>query len=241
MGKSAHFKGQTDLIAAKPPVLSIVRVLYSMDTFVNTLAMESIGLDGQTDHFKGQMSPKPDLSYEASRSGQANRPIFKIFGYSEFQHDFCLKFSWTFVKTLVIEPVGLDGQTNSFSKSNDPQSRQTGPFPRSKEPRAAGWSRWANRSIYKVKRSLEQVNTHFTDFLCAIVHKFSVIQNFDMNFVEFFHGRPLRSSSLSKLVLTRKSAHFQGQTSPRAVHEFLVIQNFDVIFADIFHGFLLRP
>ncbi|KAH0746186.1 hypothetical protein KY285_007843 [Solanum tuberosum] len=29
----------------------------------------------------------------------------------------------------------------------------------------AGWSRWSNRPIFKVKLSTERVNHHFTDFL----------------------------------------------------------------------------
>ncbi|KAG5605004.1 hypothetical protein H5410_026496 [Solanum commersonii] len=32
---------------------------------------------------------------------------------------FWLKFSWTSVMTLAIEPVGFEGQTDSFSSSNE--------------------------------------------------------------------------------------------------------------------------
>ncbi|KAG5613949.1 hypothetical protein H5410_013773 [Solanum commersonii] len=55
----------------------------------------------------------------------------------------------------------------------------------------------AKPTIFKVKRSLEEVNPTFCLFLCAIFHGFLVIQNFDFD-------------------LAAKSSHFQGQTSPRA-------------------------
>ncbi|KAG5591678.1 hypothetical protein H5410_042192 [Solanum commersonii] len=69
-----------------------------------------------------------------------------------------------------MEPVGPDGQI--------------GPF--------LSWSRCTNRLIFKVKRSLKQVNPPICQFfVCYIVHEFLVIQNFDIIFDKNFHGRPL--------------------------------------------------
>ncbi|KAG5591700.1 hypothetical protein H5410_042214, partial [Solanum commersonii] len=52
----------------------------------------------------------------------------------EFRCEFCRKFSWTSVKTLVVKPFGPDGQTGPFSR----------------------WSRQVNRPIFKIIRALEQ-------------------------------------------------------------------------------------
>ncbi|KAG5591688.1 hypothetical protein H5410_042202 [Solanum commersonii] len=112
--------------------------------FVKTLSMETIDLDEQTGYFQGQTSPKeaiepvgPDgqtgpfsrLNKPHNRSRLANPPILKvkraqsslwIYGDLEFQRDFWQKFSWTSFKTLAIEPVGPNGQTDPFFRSNKP-------------------------------------------------------------------------------------------------------------------------
>ncbi|KAG5576291.1 hypothetical protein H5410_056425 [Solanum commersonii] len=44
------------------------------------------------------------------------------FGDPNFRLHFCQKISWTSVKTLALDQIGLDGQTDPFSRSNDPQS-----------------------------------------------------------------------------------------------------------------------
>ncbi|KAG5576468.1 hypothetical protein H5410_056602 [Solanum commersonii] len=86
-------------------------------TYVKTLAMEPVGLDGKTDLFSrsnNSWSGFPmsfllnlfvdvckDHIYRVGWSRWGNRPIFK---------------------TLAMEPVGPDGETIPFSRSNDPQS-----------------------------------------------------------------------------------------------------------------------
>ncbi|KAG5627727.1 hypothetical protein H5410_012945 [Solanum commersonii] len=91
--------------------------------------MELVGPDGQIDLFS--RSNEPHSSCGASWSRRPNQPIFKVkraleqvnppfcqFSYAivhvffcdtKFQRDFCRKFLWTSVYTLVMEPVGPDG------------------------------------------------------------------------------------------------------------------------------------
>ncbi|KAG5582360.1 hypothetical protein H5410_052987 [Solanum commersonii] len=60
MAKTAHFKGQTNSRASKPPILSIF-VCYSSPsllTFVNILAMELVGTDGQNGPFSKSNEPR---------------------------------------------------------------------------------------------------------------------------------------------------------------------------------------
>ncbi|KAG5581231.1 hypothetical protein H5410_051858 [Solanum commersonii] len=97
--------------------------------------MEPISFDGPTNPFPS--SNKPQNSNVASRSRWTNMPIFK-FKRSPKQMS---------VKTLVMEPVGPDGQTNPFSSTNDLQSSN-----------GTSWSRWANGTIFKFKRAPKQIN-----------------------------------------------------------------------------------
>ncbi|KAG5570390.1 hypothetical protein H5410_060156 [Solanum commersonii] len=69
-------------------------------TSVMTLAIKSVGLDGQNGSF--------------SRSNKPRSIILTLF---------LPKFSWISVKTLVMELVGPKGQNSPFSRSNNPRSR----------------------------------------------------------------------------------------------------------------------
>ncbi|KAG5569112.1 hypothetical protein H5410_058878 [Solanum commersonii] len=83
--------------------------------------MESVVPDSQNGPFSsyGVSGPKRPI-FKAKR---APEQISIFFGDPEFRRHFCQKISWTSVKTLVVEPVGLDGQNDPFSRSNEPQSR----------------------------------------------------------------------------------------------------------------------
>ncbi|KAG5578704.1 hypothetical protein H5410_049331, partial [Solanum commersonii] len=72
------------------------------------------------------MSNEPrNLSYRARWSPRPKRPIFNVklaseqsvgfIGHPEFQRHFHQKFTWTSVKTLVMEPVGHHSQNVPFS------------------------------------------------------------------------------------------------------------------------------
>ncbi|KAG5576402.1 hypothetical protein H5410_056536 [Solanum commersonii] len=65
--------------------------------------MDSVGPDGQINHFLYQRNP-----------GSVNGS----FGDPDFRRHFCQKFSCTFIKTLALEPIGFDGKINLFSTSN---------------------------------------------------------------------------------------------------------------------------
>ncbi|KAG5576470.1 hypothetical protein H5410_056604 [Solanum commersonii] len=78
-----------------------------------------------------------------------------------------------------MEPIGLDGKIDPFSRSNNPRSgffvdiRQDLNY-------GANWSRKVNHPIFKVKQAAER----FIDLL--------VIRIFDVSFAIKFHGRPSR-------------------------------------------------
>ncbi|KAG5591235.1 hypothetical protein H5410_041749 [Solanum commersonii] len=85
-------------------------VLYQIFSwsFVKTLVIEPVGLEGKTDAFA-------NLSNGVSWSLRENRRIFK-FKQAPKQR----KFSWTSIKTLVMESVGSEEKTDAFSSSNEP-------------------------------------------------------------------------------------------------------------------------
>ncbi|KAG5591684.1 hypothetical protein H5410_042198 [Solanum commersonii] len=124
-----------------------------------------------------------------------------MFGDPEFRRDFCQKFSWTSVKTLVIEPVGPDG-----------------------------WSRRENRPIFKVKQAPEKLKPLFADFSCSIILAVEPV-GLDGQIGPFSRskepraGRPLRHLLLSHLVPTGKPTDLKCQTSPEQVNPSLC-QNF---------------
>ncbi|KAG5582365.1 hypothetical protein H5410_052992 [Solanum commersonii] len=119
--KRAYFQGQTSLGVGEPPILSIF-VCNSSQSFLFTIFLEirnfDLALTAKTTYFQSQTSP-----------GAGKAPIFSIFvcyspwsfGDPEFARYFCQKFSWTFVKTLVMVPLGPDGKNEPFSRSNDPR------------------------------------------------------------------------------------------------------------------------
>ncbi|KAG5607802.1 hypothetical protein H5410_029294 [Solanum commersonii] len=84
--------------------------------------------------------------------------------FQEFRCNFCQKFSWTSVKTLVIETVGPHGQNVPFSRSNGPgsdlsygSSRPSRPKrPIYKVKRAPYQPSWPKHPIFKDKRAPEQ-------------------------------------------------------------------------------------
>ncbi|KAG5627721.1 hypothetical protein H5410_012939 [Solanum commersonii] len=108
MAKSDHFQGQTSLEQLNPlPILSIF-----------TLAIEPIRLDSHTDAFS-RSSPKASKTLFCRFSCAI---VHGFFCDLKFQRDLCQNISWTSVNTLVIELVGLDGQTGPFSRSNETYS-----------------------------------------------------------------------------------------------------------------------
>ncbi|KAG5574357.1 hypothetical protein H5410_054491 [Solanum commersonii] len=196
--------------------------------------------------------------------------VHGFFGDPEFRPHFCQNFTWTFVKTLPMEPVGPHSQNGPFSWSNDPRSRQTLYFADFRNPdfifakilpgrllRPYLWSQLAltaKTPIFK-GQTIPGVDLTYgaswpsrpkwTIFKVKRSPEKStellVIQNFELIFAKILLGRPLGPYVRSQLALTAKTPHFQGQTIPRVVHGFLVIQNSDLIFAKILPGHPLRP
>ncbi|KAG5576400.1 hypothetical protein H5410_056534 [Solanum commersonii] len=114
-----------------------------------------------------------NLSYGAGWSRWVNRPIFKVKQSPERSMDilviwifdviFAKENSWTSIKTLAMEFVGPDRQTGPSSKSNETRNRFSTSFLPKKFMDVhqdlscgAGWSRWANRPIFKVKLAKER-------------------------------------------------------------------------------------
>ncbi|KAG5582385.1 hypothetical protein H5410_053012 [Solanum commersonii] len=87
---------------------------------IMTLAMESFGPYGQNDPFSRSKDLQSRISMSFLLKFFMDFTIF--FGYLEIQRHFCQNFSWTYVKTLDMEPVGPDGPNDPFSRSNNPQS-----------------------------------------------------------------------------------------------------------------------
>ncbi|KAG5578698.1 hypothetical protein H5410_049325 [Solanum commersonii] len=73
-------------------------------------------------------------------------------GDTEFRRHFFQKFTWTSIKTLAMEPIGLHGQNGPFIRSNESRSRY-----------GARLSPQPKRLIYNVKRSKEQSTRFYGD------------------------------------------------------------------------------
>ncbi|KAG5608030.1 hypothetical protein H5410_019311 [Solanum commersonii] len=68
--------------------------------------------------------------------------------------------------------------------------------------------------LFKVKRVPEQVNPPFYQFSCAIIHGLFDDPEFRPYFCKNFSWTSVKTLARSKLPLTAKPAHFQGQTIP---------------------------
>ncbi|KAG5608042.1 hypothetical protein H5410_019323 [Solanum commersonii] len=90
-------------------------------------------------------------------------------GDPKFRRHFHQKFTWSSVKTLVMNPVGHHGQNGLFSKSNNPWSRKPPILPIFVYE--TNWSPRPKLPIFKVKRALKYVNPLFCQFSCAIVRR----------------------------------------------------------------------
>ncbi|KAG5570387.1 hypothetical protein H5410_060153 [Solanum commersonii] len=137
--KMAHFQGQTSLGKGKSHML-VIFMCYSSLSFLmiqnfnvifakkfhvpplRPYLWSQLALTVKMIHFKGQTIP-----------GVGKPPILSIFVYSspwifgdpKFQRHFCQKFSLTSVKTLVMQPVGPNGQNGPLLRSYDSQSWKT--------------------------------------------------------------------------------------------------------------------
>ena len=89
---------------------------------VKTLSMHLIGPHGPSTHLKGQTSPEASIPLISTIFMCYSKPIFGWFG---FRHKKCQSFLWTCVKTLDMHPVGPHGQSDQFSRSNEPRSEHT--------------------------------------------------------------------------------------------------------------------
>ncbi|KAG5576399.1 hypothetical protein H5410_056533 [Solanum commersonii] len=83
---------------------------------------------------------------------------------------FCQNISWTFVKILVVECVGLDEKTSPFSRFLTSYLPKNFVDIRQYQSYGTSWSRRENRPIVKVKRATGRGNPTFCQFLCTIVH-----------------------------------------------------------------------
>ncbi|KAG5591705.1 hypothetical protein H5410_042219 [Solanum commersonii] len=206
-GKSAHFEGQTSSKVGKPPFFADFP----------TLVIEAVGPDGQTHPFSGSNEPQKQTSIFLFYNPW-------IFGDLEFWRVFCRNFSWTSVNSLVMDPVGLNRQANSFTRSNDPQSRQTLTF-------------------IDFPLVLKGKLAHFKGQTSPRAGKppffFANFRHSYVNFATKNSWTSVKTLAIEPVGPNEKLAHFQSQTIPRAskpifcqfsfviVREFLVIQNFD--------------
>ncbi|KAG5591682.1 hypothetical protein H5410_042196 [Solanum commersonii] len=244
-GKPAHFKGKPVSRSNKPQsspwIFGVLEFPSNFCqkfscTFIKTLVIEPVGLNEQADSFSKSNEPKaskpPDL------------PIFHvlhipwIFGDPEFQHDFCRNISWTSIKILTMDSFGPGGKTGPFPSQLVPIGKPTH-FQGQTSPGAEFRHDLCQKILWTSVKTLAIDPVGFdgkTDlFLMSNeiqILGFLVILNSNMIFAEFFHGRPLRYSSLRQLVSMGKPTHFQGSINPRAckpvdiscviVHRFLV-------------------
>ncbi|KAG5582354.1 hypothetical protein H5410_052981 [Solanum commersonii] len=94
-GKNNQFSIIFDIIFSK--------IFYECS--VRLLLMIQLALVAKTANFKGQTNPR--AIYHLFGDPNTDFTIFS--GDPEFQSHSCQNFSWTFVKTLVMEPVGTNG------------------------------------------------------------------------------------------------------------------------------------
>ncbi|KAG5628344.1 hypothetical protein H5410_000061 [Solanum commersonii] len=187
--KTSYFQGQTSSEAdlnygttwpsrPKCPNLKVKR------TLKQTFAMEPVGPHSQNGPFWRSNETRVVLSYGASWPSWPKQPIFELtifFGDLQFRPYFGQKFSWTSIKTLVVEPVDPNSQDIQYSRSNDPQIRST---------------------------------SHFADFHTLAMEP---VDPHGQNVPYSRSNDPrIRSYLRSKLALTAKMTHFDGQTTPRA-------------------------
>ncbi|KAG5607806.1 hypothetical protein H5410_029298 [Solanum commersonii] len=146
--RTSHFQGQIDPGSGKHRILPIFvcyrpdfMVIWNFDviftinftlTSVKTFAMETIGHHTQTDPFTRSNNPRNSWSLQpkqlickVKRSPEQVNPHFDDL---EFGRHFCQNFTWTFIKTLIMEPVNQHGQNGPFTRCNEPRSRLTPHF-----------------------------------------------------------------------------------------------------------------
>ncbi|KAG5572579.1 hypothetical protein H5410_062345 [Solanum commersonii] len=115
-----------------------------------------------------------------------------------------------------MEMIGADGQTDPFTRSNEPRSRQIpillifvcySPWIFIDLSYGAGLPRRPNRPNIKVKLALEQANPPFYRFSCAIVREFFC----DLEFRRHFYQKNLWTSVKT---LAMDTVGPDGQTNP---------------------------
>ncbi|KAG5569186.1 hypothetical protein H5410_058952 [Solanum commersonii] len=183
-----------------------------------TLVMEPVGHDGNTGPFSRSNQPRNGLSPFSCAI------IHGCFGDSDFWHYFYQNFSLTFVKTLAMESVGHNGQTDPFSRSNEPRNRFLASF------------------LPKIFMDVRQDLSYRVDWFGRLkifmdVHKdlsYGVVGH-DGKTGPLTRSNDLRSGrlvtmgkqpifnikltpELSQLVTTSKLAHFHGQAAPEQRH-----------------------
>ncbi|KAG5613726.1 hypothetical protein H5410_013550, partial [Solanum commersonii] len=152
-----------------------------------TLPMDPLALTAKPAHFQRQTNP---------------RAVHGFFGNLEFRPHFCQNYTWTFVKTFPMEPVGPHGQNRPFLKSNDPRSRISTSF--------------VPKFNVDVLEDLTYGANLTYEASWTSRPKRPIFKNFDLIFAKILPRRPLRHYLWSQLALTAKTTHFQSQTNPRA-------------------------
>ncbi|KAG5578682.1 hypothetical protein H5410_049309 [Solanum commersonii] len=107
---STYLQVKTSLKAGKPPILPILmfcRLLYFMMTWNYDLWSQLVST-AKTAHLKSETSPEQST---------------KFYGDPKFRYHFCHKLTWTFVKTLAMEPIGRHDQNSPLTRSNEPHRR----------------------------------------------------------------------------------------------------------------------
>ncbi|KAG5569180.1 hypothetical protein H5410_058946 [Solanum commersonii] len=157
-------------------------------TSVKTLTMEAVGPNGKISQFSRSNNP---------RRGRISYEIFhECFGDPDIQSLFSRNFSWRSVKTLGMDPIGHDGKTGPFSRSNEPRSGFSVSFlpkffmnVRQDLSYGVGWPRWVNWPIFNVK-------VPRSGFLASFLPKYFMDVRQDLSYG------------------AGKSTHFQDQTIP---------------------------
>ncbi|KAG5613684.1 hypothetical protein H5410_013508, partial [Solanum commersonii] len=262
--KTSHFEGQTSSRAVHGPFGDLEFGPHFCQknfwTSVKTLAMEPVGPHGQNTLAMDPVGPQgqnvPFTRSNEPRSSYSSRPkqpIFKVKRAPEQFMDFLViwnwdlifaKNSWTSLKTLVMESVGLHGHNVPFSRSNgeriltldmgpvEPQGQNV-PFLSTNEPRSSQY--FSSTSVKNL--AMEPVGPHGQKAY------FQGQMNPEAD-LRYGASWPLRQKhpifkvkwDPNKLVLTAKTSHFQGQTYPGAGHELFGDLEFRLHFCQIFLG-----
>ncbi|KAG5608039.1 hypothetical protein H5410_019320 [Solanum commersonii] len=233
-GQNGHFKGQTI------PGATLALVGHYSQNGQLLRSNKSRQVNPYFANFRVQYSPGDllftwtsikTLDIESTWSPRTKRPIFKVkrvlvqsTGFISDLESHChfrQKFTWTYVKTLAMEPVGHHGHNGPFSKSNKPRT--------SKPPILLIFLCYSPWDLL-VTQNFDVIFTKNLDGPSLRTWLWSQL----VTTAKTTHFQGPTNPRAGKPTILKIFMYY----SP---HDLLVTSNSDVIFAKILHGPSIRP